>query len=247
MFVESWPSSSPQLLVGCSPYASLDRDLPHRTIRRRKGNSYLPVCSLQSSTRRGNLELSYSGAFLPVPERRSTSSPGFNSYPAIFGFPEEWTEFANRRTEFLRRWPNLEKAAGAAFDRTERDTQLWRRVIYFQGRLVYEEFLEILLLCGNAYGIGAQRKILWGMYERAVTTRYLSTHNDKVDDYLAFHRVTDYKLLQSARTTLKTTVFQKEKADRIEQEYKTVREIYGDRLREAPFLARLPSAYSRVS
>jgi hypothetical protein len=83
--------------------------------------------------------------------------PVFNSYPAVFGFPDEWTEFANRRREFLRRWPNLEKAADVALDRTHSDTQLWQRVIYFQGRLVYEEFLEILLLCGNGYAQSCRR------------------------------------------------------------------------------------------
>ena len=149
----------------------------------------------------------------------------FSSYPAIFGFPDEWTEFANRRTEFLRRWANLEKAADVTFDRTHSDTQLWQRVIYFQGRLVYEEFLEILLLCGNGYGIGAQ-KILRGMYERAVTARYLSKHNEEVDNYLAFHRVTDYKLLQSAKTSLKTIIFSKEMADKIEQDYKAVKDRF---------------------
>src|SRR5215469_9081241 len=106
----------------------------------------------------------------------------------VFGYQEEWSEFAARHPEFLKRFPNLEKALHTAFDRTWHSTETLDRTIYFLGRLVTEEFMEILLLCANGYGIGAQ-KLVRGMYERAVTSRYLCQHPEEVDNYLAFHKV----------------------------------------------------------
>jgi hypothetical protein len=69
------------------------------------------------------------------------------------------------------------------------------------GRMCMEEFFEILLMCGNGYGIGAQ-KILRGFWEKAVTLEYLIAHPDEIDDFFDYHHVTDYKLFNSVRDTI---------------------------------------------
>lgn len=51
-----------------------------------------------------------------------------------------------------------------------------------------EDFNEVLLLCGNGYGIGAE-KLIRGMYERAVTLVYLHQHPEYADDFLDYHKV----------------------------------------------------------
>jgi len=139
-----------------------------------------------------------------------------------YGYPEEWSNFAARHSEFTRRFVNIEKALQAAFHRTHQTTTPAERTIYFLGRLAVEEFMEILLLCGNGYGIGAQ-KLVRGMYERAVTARYLFKHPDEVDDCTAFHRVTDRRFLKAIQSTVGPDVFTEEQTETIERDYEAVK------------------------
>jgi len=82
--------------------------------------------------------------------------------------------------------------------------------------------MEILLLCGNGYGIGAQ-KLVRGMYERAVSARYLMNHPDEVDNFLDFHRVTDYKFLIAIEQSMGLDVFSPEQAAKIRSDYESVK------------------------
>jgi len=47
------------------------------------------------------------------------------------------------------------------------------RITFFLGRMVVDDFGEILMLSGNGYGFGAY-KIVRGMYERVVTAMYIA-------------------------------------------------------------------------
>jgi Family of unknown function (DUF5677) len=147
------------------------------------------------------------------------------SVPVVFGYAEEWRAFGTRHPEFLRRFPNIEKAIDTAFQRTWHSTELLDRVLYFLGRLVVEEFMEVLLLCANGYGIGAQ-KLVRGMYERAVTARYLRDHPDEVDNYLAFHKVVDHKLLKAVQSSIGRDVFSKAHAEEIERDFEEVKQRF---------------------
>src|SRR5258708_34103971 len=95
-----------------------------------------------------------------------------NSVSILYGYPEEWKAFAIRHLEFTKRFENIAKVIDTAFQRIHKTTGPTERTIYFLGRLGVEEFMEILLLCANGYGIGAQ-KLIRGMNKRAVTARYL--------------------------------------------------------------------------
>jgi hypothetical protein len=151
-----------------------------------------------------------------------TRNPKGNLLSLEYGYREEWSAFATRHSEFTRRFGNIEKALDAAFLRTHQTTELAERTVYFLGRLAVEEFMEILLLCGNGYGIGAQ-KLVRGMYERAVTARYLYKYPDEVENYLAFHRVTDHKFLLAIQSTMGHDVFSKEQTEEIERDFKAVK------------------------
>lgn len=144
------------------------------------------------------------------------------SFAVQYGYPEEWSAFATRHPEFTRRFSNIEKAIEAAFQRTHHTTTPSERTVYFLGRLAVEEFMEILLLCGNGYGIGAQ-KLLRGMYERAVTARYLFKHLEEVGDYLAYHKVIDHKLLAAFQSSEGQDVIPQDQADKIETDFKAVK------------------------
>jgi Family of unknown function (DUF5677) len=141
---------------------------------------------------------------------------------ARYGYPEEWAAFSQNHQEFLKRFTNIEKAIEVAFFRIHHTTQPIEKMIYFQGRLIVEEFMEILLLCGNGYGIGAH-KLVRGMYERAVSARYLMEHPDEVDNFVDFHRVSDHKFLMAAEQSTGRTIFKPEHAKKIEEDYESVK------------------------
>jgi hypothetical protein len=141
---------------------------------------------------------------------------------ARYGYPEEWAAFSKNHQEFLKRFKNIEKAIEVVFSRIHQTTQPIEKTIYFQGRLIVEDFMEILLLCGNGYGIGAQ-KLVRGMYERAVTARYLMNHLEEVDNFLDFHRVSDYKFLIAAEQSTGRKLFSPDQVKKIKEDYESVK------------------------
>ena len=147
------------------------------------------------------------------------------SIPIIFGYEKEWHAFGVRHSEFLNRFANIEKAVDAAFQRSWHTTEPLDRTLYFLGRLAVEEFMEILLLCANGYGIGAQ-KLVRGMYERAVTARYLRDYPNEVDNYLAFHKVAQHKFLKAVQSSIGNDVFSQVQIDKIEREFEEVKDRF---------------------
>ena len=141
---------------------------------------------------------------------------------ASYGYPEEWAAFSKGHQEFLKRFKNIEKALDVAFLRIHQTTTPLEKTIYFLGRLIVEEFMEILLLCGNGYGIGAQ-KLIRGMYERAVSARYLMGHPEEVDNFLDFHPVADRKFLTAVEQSMGRNVFTPEQAQQIRDDYAAVK------------------------
>lgn len=141
------------------------------------------------------------------------------------GFPEEYREFARRHSAFLERFPNLESALKIAFNREGNMAEPADRVVFFSGRLCVEDFMEILLLCGNGYGVGAL-KILRGMYERVVTARCLHMHPEEADNFLDFHWVSQRKLARAIQATFGENVLAKEKLEEVEAKYNEVRERF---------------------
>jgi hypothetical protein len=144
---------------------------------------------------------------------------------ATYGYPEEWAVFSKGHQEFLKRFKNIEVALDSAFLRIHQTTTPLEKTIYFLGRLIVEEFMEILLLCGNGYGIAAQ-KLVRGMYERAVSARFLVDHPDEVNNFLDFHRVADHKFLVAVEQSMGRNVFTPEQAQRIRDDYAAVKDQF---------------------
>jgi len=120
--------------------------------------------------------------------------PDNQSVEASFGIKEDWQHFSKTHQVLLRKLPLLFKTFERVFLRTMETTEPADRVIYFLGRVAMEDFMEIVLLCGNGYGVGAL-KILRGLYERAVTAAYLAKYPQEVDSFLEYHHVHMGKLL----------------------------------------------------
>ena len=60
--------------------------------------------------------------------------------------------------------------------------------------------MELLVLAGNGYGIGAL-KILRGMYERVVTAWYLHANPEETQDFMDFYWVAQHKLARAVVDT----------------------------------------------
>ena len=116
----------------------------------------------------------------------------------IFGHPVEQDNFVKSHPLFFERFHNLKLALDVAFLRQETASGIADAnfVVFFLGRLSVEDFMEILLLCGNGYGTGAM-KLLRGMYERVVTAHHLHMHPEEVRDFLDFYWVNAHKVAQA--------------------------------------------------
>ena len=114
----------------------------------------------------------------------------------IFGYPDEWRDFEQRNRSFLECLPKLKEALDIAFVRNANVSTAADRAILFLGRLCIEDFMELLCLAANGYGVGAM-KLLRGLYERAVTASYLAMYPDEAQNFLDFRFISKYKALQA--------------------------------------------------
>ena len=83
--------------------------------------------------------------------------------------------------------------------------------------------MEILLLCGNGYGVAAL-KVLRGMYERVVTSRYLHLHPEETESFLEFHWIQDHKLMQAIKETFGEDALEKQTVAEVEARFQGVKE-----------------------
>jgi hypothetical protein len=142
-----------------------------------------------------------------------------------FGFQEEWRDFERRNRAFLEKFPGLEKTLHIAFNRDTKLSEPIDKFVLMFGRVCVEDFFEILLCCGNGNGQAAQ-KLLRGLYERAVTLRYLREHPEEIEDFLDFYHVTQRKLMVACQNTMGAETFPPEMAAEIEGEYRGVKDKF---------------------
>jgi hypothetical protein len=118
----------------------------------------------------------------------------------------------------LRQLPEDDPAVIAFEDKVMAD-----RVVFGLGRIIDDDFGELLVLSGNGYGIGAY-KILRGMYERLVTAVFISKNPSEARPFVEDDAIKRWKLWQQAievMPDLKDTT-PKEKIEELEAEYKRV-------------------------
>ena len=112
------------------------------------------------------------------------------------GTPAEWEYFQSEHLAFLRHIPNVAALAEHAFDRAENFEEPVNKVIFGLTKMCVEEFMEIIVLCGNGYGIGGL-KLVRTLYENAVTARYLHFHPEEVTPFLDYLVVSERKILDA--------------------------------------------------
>lgn len=155
----------------------------------------------------------------------NTSRQGSGDRMLTFGFPEEWEDFEKRNRLFLERFPHLQRAVELAFNRNAPLEEPIDKFILMFGRVCVEDFSEILLCCGNGYGHAAQ-KLLRGLYERAVTMRYLHENPREIEDFLDYYHVARRKFKIACENTMGADTFPPEQAEEIEQAFAAVKEKY---------------------
>lgn len=120
---------------------------------------------------------------------RKTVSHQSQSQGFLFGIREAQKDFSSRHQQVLREYSNLRLAQDFVISgATKKMKHMTDKIIYFLSRQVFEDFDEILLLCGNGMSTGAL-KILRGMFERTVTVCYLQKHPEDVERYHKYYYV----------------------------------------------------------
>jgi Family of unknown function (DUF5677) len=168
--------------------------------------------------------------------------------PIGIGNPVAQQRFFEANREFLLEYPalrrllekvglrRLERAPEEELDRLRKlpgddpaivafeDKQMADRVVFGLGRIIADDFGELLTLGGNGYGIGAY-KILRGMYERLVTAAFIGKNPSEARPFVEDDVIKKWKLWQQSlevMPNLKDRV-PKEKIEGLEAEYKRVK------------------------
>lgn len=122
------------------------------------------------------------------------------------GNPTEQAQFCDEHRLLLEKLSKLNEVVNTAFMGKLEVSSIIDKLVFSLGYSCTEDFGEILLLCGNGYGIGAQ-KILRGMYERAVTAWYLHDHPEKAEVFLDFGGVRQYQFMKKVKETFGETLY----------------------------------------
>jgi Family of unknown function (DUF5677) len=112
-----------------------------------------------------------------------------------------------------------------AFKRVQAMDGLAAKFVYFFGRIVLEDFMEITLVCYHGYGVAAS-KLVRSMYEYAVTLRYLHEHPDEADTFLAYHLVQRDKLASRLIETFGESILPADQISEIRREATDVKQQF---------------------
>src|ERR1035437_750445 len=112
----------------------------------------------------------------------------------MYGYPEECAKFSERHPLWEDMMTNLVKGLDIAFTRTQTMDNSGDRFVYFFGRVILEDFMEIALISQHGYGVAAS-KLVRSMYEFTVTLDYLHKHPEEADTFLDYHLIQQDKLL----------------------------------------------------
>jgi len=203
-------------------------------IRRRLSREVLPVRSVpRPKTPKGSLG------------RAKPTVRSMSSHSLVFGLPEEWNVFLKTHKEFLDRQASLVALLDRTFTREISVQRPADGVVFFMGRLCVEDFMEILLMCGNGYGIGAM-KLLRAMYEQAVTMGYLAKHPEEADMFLNYSKIHAYKRLGHLQNEERAQFFSQSQIDDIRTNYESVKEIYTEMICKKCRKKRVQASWSKL-
>lgn len=163
-----------------------------------------------------------------------------------FGLPDEWDDFLVRHALFAEKLKPLTETFRKVFIRQVETTEPAERVVLGLGRLSVEDFMEILLLCGNGYGVGGM-KLLRGLYEKAVTLGYIAKNPEKAEQFLDYHNVHQGKLLNHAKQVFPMGKYlSASQIDEIQSAYRRTKDKYQEVLCEKCGTTRTSFSWSEL-
>jgi len=146
------------------------------------------------------------------------------------GHPQEWDIFRKRHPQLLKHLRELEALINTVFVEQPSANTPDRRLVYLLGCLCWQDYREILLLCGNGYGIAAA-KILRSLYEHAVTAHHLVKHPENASLFNDYVHIQDKKFLEYARSVIPpeqfATLLGDDRIKQVLEQYERVRPQYG--------------------
>jgi hypothetical protein len=144
----------------------------------------------------------------------------------LFGIREAQRSFSRRHQPLLKEYGNLRAAEDFVISKATRTMKndMKDKIIYFLARQVFEDFDEILILCGNGKSTGAL-KILRGMFERTVTLCYLQKHPEEIDRYHKYFYVRRRKETNSLKQDFPGSL-SGELLARFKKEYEEVKSMF---------------------
>ena len=116
-----------------------------------------------------------------------------------FGNPDFWQEAYD---SFPRFWAVIHRAADAlnnvTMKRVYENVEPHQKVILNLGLLSAVSVMELITLVGNGFGLGAM-KVARTLLESAINAEYLRMFSEECDNYLEWHWVEQYKMLEYMR------------------------------------------------
>jgi hypothetical protein len=143
----------------------------------------------------------------------------------FYGFPDECRKFDERHPLWNEMMGNLVRALDLAFTRVEVMKASADKFVYFSGRVILEDFMEIALVCYHGYGVAAS-KLVRSMYEFTVTLRYLHEHPDESETFLHYHLIQQDKLTSRLIETFGETILPAELIAEIRRKAAEVKEDF---------------------
>jgi len=142
-----------------------------------------------------------------------------------FGYPEEWEAFRDRNELFIDLFPQIITTCEMVLMRDFVAPERIELFTVMYGRLCFEDFLEILMCCGNGSGIAAS-KLLRTLYERAVTLTYINDHPEELDNFIDYHAVAQKKLFYSLRSIFGKDYLSVEDEQKMLADFEAVKEKF---------------------
>jgi len=143
----------------------------------------------------------------------------------FYGFPDECRKFDERHPLWNEMMGNLVRALDLAFTRLQVMKASADKFVYFFGRIILEDFMEIALVCYHGYGVAAS-KLVRSMYEFTVTLRYLHEHPDESETFLHYHLIQQDKLTSRLIETFGETILPAELIAEIRRKAAEVKEDF---------------------
>jgi len=163
-----------------------------------------------------------------------------------FGNPHDWEIFLQRHPVFAEKMQAIFGTFEKIFLRELQSETSADRVIFYLGRICIEDFMEILLLCGNGHGIGGL-KLLRGLYERAVTLAYIAKYPEMADKFLGYHAIHKWRLFNHASKVLDMKkLLPSDEIESIKKSYEETKENYQEVLCEKCGKKRVRISWSNL-